>query len=135
MKPLGQSVHQLHDLLSWQVTGLFNNLIQRHRHGINLPTTEPKLKSEAEILRVHSSRNPCTRVAVSDSFLPSRSSCSLRPCFFTPLVFAFRFPPPVPGFSLSAFCFVFVAGLSDLVFHPQPVEQRALGLLLAGGDF
>jgi hypothetical protein len=69
MKPLGQSVHQLHDLLSWQVASLFNNLIQRHRHGTNLPTTEPKLKSEAEILRVHSSRNPCTRAAVSGKFV------------------------------------------------------------------
>jgi hypothetical protein len=28
-----------------------------------------------------------------------------------------------------------VAGLFDGVFHPQPVEQRALALLLAGGDF
>ena len=28
-----------------------------------------------------------------------------------------------------------VAGLFDGVFHPQPVEQRALGLLLAGCDF
>ena len=28
-----------------------------------------------------------------------------------------------------------VAGLFDGVFHSQPVEQRALGLLLAGGDF
>ena len=28
-----------------------------------------------------------------------------------------------------------VAGLFDGVFHPQPVEQRALGLLLAGGGF
>jgi hypothetical protein len=28
-----------------------------------------------------------------------------------------------------------VAGLFDGVFHPQPVEQRALGLLLVGGDF
>jgi hypothetical protein len=27
-----------------------------------------------------------------------------------------------------------VAGLFDPVFHPQPVEQRALGLLLAGSD-
>ena len=27
------------------------------------------------------------------------------------------------------------AGLFDRVFHAQPVEQRALGLLLAGGDF
>jgi hypothetical protein len=27
------------------------------------------------------------------------------------------------------------AGLFDPVFHPQPVEQRALGLLLAGCDF
>jgi hypothetical protein len=28
-----------------------------------------------------------------------------------------------------------VVGLFDRVFHPQPVEQRALGLLLAGCDF
>jgi hypothetical protein len=28
-----------------------------------------------------------------------------------------------------------VAGLFDGVFHRQSVEQRALGLLLAGGDF
>jgi hypothetical protein len=28
-----------------------------------------------------------------------------------------------------------VAGLLDAIFHSQPVEQRALGLLLAGGDF
>jgi hypothetical protein len=28
-----------------------------------------------------------------------------------------------------------VAGLFDCVFHPQPVEQCALGLLLAGGEF
>ena len=28
-----------------------------------------------------------------------------------------------------------VAGLFDCVFHPQPVEQRALGLLLAGCNF
>lgn len=58
MKPLGQPVHQLHDLLSWQVAGLFNNLIKRQRHGINLPTSEPKLKREAESLRAHSSRGP-----------------------------------------------------------------------------
>ena len=58
MKSLGQPVHQLRDLLGWQVAGLFYNLIQRHRHGIKLPTTEPKLKREAEILRVYSSRNP-----------------------------------------------------------------------------
>jgi hypothetical protein len=55
---LGQPVHELHDLLSWQVAGLFNNLIQRHRHGIKLPATGPKLKRQAEILRVCSSRNP-----------------------------------------------------------------------------
>ena len=61
MKPLGEPVHQLHDLLSWQASGLFNNLIQRHRHGIKLPTTGPKLKREAEILRLYSSRNPRTR--------------------------------------------------------------------------
>ena len=47
IKPLGQPVHELHDLLSWQVASLFNNLIHRHRHGMNLPTTEPKLKREA----------------------------------------------------------------------------------------
>jgi hypothetical protein len=28
-----------------------------------------------------------------------------------------------------------VAGLFDGVFHPQPLKQRALGLLLAGRDF
>jgi hypothetical protein len=28
-----------------------------------------------------------------------------------------------------------VAGLFDPILHPQPVEQRALGLLLVGGDF
>jgi len=28
-----------------------------------------------------------------------------------------------------------VAGLFDCVFHPQPVEQRALGLLLEADDF
>jgi hypothetical protein len=28
-----------------------------------------------------------------------------------------------------------VAGLFDRVFHSQPVEQCALGLMLAGGDF
>jgi len=28
-----------------------------------------------------------------------------------------------------------VAGFFNRVFHAQPVEQRALGLLLAGGDF
>ena len=27
-----------------------------------------------------------------------------------------------------------VAGLCDCVFHTQPIEQRALGVLLAGGD-
>ena len=42
------------------------------------------------------------------------------------LVFAFR--PLVSGFSLSVFQ-LFVS------FHPQPVEQCALGLLLAGGEF
>jgi hypothetical protein len=72
---------------------------------------------------------------------------SLRPCFLTPLVFAFR--SPVSAFSLSAFQLFasypgvgiefghgekLVAGLFDRVFHPQPVEQRALGLLLAGCD-
>jgi hypothetical protein len=28
-----------------------------------------------------------------------------------------------------------VAGLLDRIFPPQPVEQRALGLLVAGRDF
>ena len=52
MKPLRQPVHEFHDLLSWQVASLFNNLIQRHWHESNLPTTEPKLKQEADILGV-----------------------------------------------------------------------------------
>jgi hypothetical protein len=63
----------------------------------------------------------------------------------TPLIFALRFPPS--GFRFQLFASnpgvgielghgeKLVAGLFDPVFHPQPVEQRALGLLLAGGDF
>jgi hypothetical protein len=39
--------------------------------------------------------------AVSGCFLPSPFFCSLRPCFLTPLVSAFR--PPVSAFSFSAF--------------------------------
>ena len=58
MKPLGQPVHQLRDLRSRQVAGLFNNLIKRHRHALNLITTAPKLKTEAETLRVYSPRTP-----------------------------------------------------------------------------
>src|ERR1017187_7286957 len=66
--------------------------------------------------------------AVSGSSLPAPSSCSPRPSFLTPLVFALRFPLSgfsFQPFSLSAFCFI---------FHPQPVEQRALGLRLPGSD-
>jgi hypothetical protein len=69
----------------------------------------------------------------------------LRPSFLTPLVFAFRFPPSGLRFQLFAsnpgvgielgHGEKLAAGLFDPVFHPQPVEQRALGLLLAGGDF
>jgi hypothetical protein len=51
MQSFGQPVHLLHDLLSGQVPGLFNNLIKRHRHVTNLPTTQPQLKSEAGIGR------------------------------------------------------------------------------------
>jgi hypothetical protein len=32
------------------VPGLFDNLIQRHRHVLNLPATQPQLKSEARVL-------------------------------------------------------------------------------------
>jgi hypothetical protein len=39
------------------------------------------------------------------------------------------------SFSVSAFRFALVAGLFDAVFHSQPVEQRALGLRLVGGEF
>jgi hypothetical protein len=35
----------------------------------------------------------------------------------------------------SAFFLPCTAGLFDRAFHPQPVEQRALSLLLAGRDF
>jgi hypothetical protein len=42
------------------------------------------------------------------------------------LVLALRFQL----FSVSACCFLLVAGLFDAVFHSQPVEQRALNLLL-----
>jgi len=84
---------------------------------------------------------------VGGPFLPSPFACSSRPCFFTPLFFAFRFPPSGSRFQVSAFQLFasypdvgiefgygekLVAGLFDLAFHPQPVEQRALGLLLAG---
>ena len=47
------------------------------------------------------------------------------------LLLALRFQ----SFSVSAFRFALVAGLFDPLFHSQPVEQRALGLLLAGRDF
>lgn len=83
--------------------------------------------------------------AASGSFLPSPSSCSLRPCSLTPLVFAFRFPPSGFRFQLRVSCpgvgiklghgENLVAGLFNRVFHPQPVERRALGLLLAGTGF
>jgi hypothetical protein len=70
----------------------------------------------------------------------------------TPLGFAFRFRPPVSGFRFQVSPLLlsaslpgvgiefghrekFVAGLFDRVFHPQPVEQRALGLVLKGGEF
>jgi hypothetical protein len=61
----------------------------------------------------------------------------------------FRFVISVLRFQLSAFQLFascpsvgiqfghgekLIAGLFDGVFHPQPVEQRALGLLLAGCD-
>jgi hypothetical protein len=50
MQPLGQPVHQLHHLLMGQVTGLFNNLINRHRHSANLPITNQPLKAKARPL-------------------------------------------------------------------------------------
>jgi hypothetical protein len=50
MKSFGQPVHQLHDLLTRQVPGLFDNLIQRHRYVLKLPTTQPQLKGEAGVL-------------------------------------------------------------------------------------
>ena len=38
-----------------------------------------------------------------------------------------------PGVGIEVGCGEqLVAGLFDAVFHPQPVEQRALGLLLTG---
>jgi hypothetical protein len=41
-----------------------------------------------------------------------------------------------PGVGIEVGCGEkLVAGLFDGVFHPQPVEQRALGLLLVGGEF
>ena len=41
-----------------------------------------------------------------------------------------------PGVGIDVGCGEkLVAGLFDCVFHPQPVEQGALGLLLAGRDF
>jgi hypothetical protein len=50
MKSFRQPVHQLHNLLRGQVPGLFDNLIQRHRYVLKLPTTQPQLKSEARVL-------------------------------------------------------------------------------------
>jgi hypothetical protein len=44
--------------------------------------------------------------------------------------------PPLSGVGIEVRCGEkLVAGLFDGVFHAQPVEQCALGLLLAGGDF
>ena len=119
MKPLGQPVHQLQDLLSWQVTGLFNNLIQGHRHGIKLLTRKPKLKREAEILRV------------GVFLVQSLNSRGGQRQFLALLIFLFLAPFFLnsPGFSLP------LSGFSFHLFASWPVGQRALGLLLAGGDF
>jgi hypothetical protein len=47
MKAFGEPVHQFHDLRSWQMSGLFNNLIKRHRHvTTKLIVPQPRLKSE-----------------------------------------------------------------------------------------
>ena len=51
MKSFGEPVHQFHDLLCWQVPGLFNNLIKRHRHVTKLLAPQPWLKSEAGTVR------------------------------------------------------------------------------------
>ena len=47
MQPLGQPVHQLHHLLMGRLPGLFNNLINRHRHSANLSITNQPLKAKA----------------------------------------------------------------------------------------
>ena len=67
------------------------------------------------LVRVYSARDPWRPAAVSSSSLPSPSSCSLR-SGFPPLDFCFQ---------LSVF----------QLFASWPVEQRALGLLLARRDF
>jgi hypothetical protein len=63
--------------------------------------------------------------AVSGCLMPSPSSCSSRPSFLMPLVSVLRFPLSDFSFQLSVF----------QLFASWPVEQRALGLLLAGGGF
>jgi hypothetical protein len=47
---------------------------------------------------------------------------------------ALRFARPAVGIEFGQ-GEKFVAGLFDRLFNPQPAEQRALGLLLAGRDF
>ncbi len=47
---------------------------------------------------------------------------------------AFRFGHPGVGLQLGR-GEKLGAGFLDAVFHPQPVEQGTLGLLLAGGEF
>jgi hypothetical protein len=75
--------------------------------------------------------NPKTPAAGSGCFLPSPSSSPSRPDFpfqlsaFPISAFVSAFRPPVSAFSLSAF----------QLFASWPVEQCALGLLLAGSDF
>jgi hypothetical protein len=67
------------------------------------------------MVRVYSSRKAWRPAEVKGCFWPS----------------GFRFQ----SFSVSAFRLPLVAGLFEAVFHSQPVEQRALGLLVAGGEF
>ncbi len=51
MQPLGQPLHQFHNLPRGQAAGLFNNLIQWHQHTHNLLTTEPKLNRRSFAFR------------------------------------------------------------------------------------
>ena len=80
MKSFRQPVHQLHDLLRGQVPGLFDNLIQRHRHVLKLPTTQPQLKSEARVLPTPASwQMTCSVACATSSAGRLKSHRSLKP--------------------------------------------------------
>ena len=71
------------------------------------------------------SRCPLDPAADNEPFLALRFQLS-----------AFQHSASYPGVRIEFGCGQkLVAGRLDRAFHPQPVEKRALSLLLAGGDF